>query len=349
MKILTQNFKKGIVKLKVTDPEDLWYLSHLIDPGDLIKGKTTRKIKLGEGENIKTAKKTITLKVEAEKVELSEENSLRINGRVKEGPEDVPNNSYHTITLEEGSDFTLEKVQWLSYQKKKLEEAAQTKHNYLLCLFDREEAIIALTKPKGYQVLVKLQGEAQKKQKEVKIMKNFQDEIIKALETYSARNSPQQVILASPAFYKEDLLKKITAPELKKKIVLATCSDVSEKSLDEVLKSPELNKVLESSRVREEQLLVEELLKEIKKDDLAAYGWKDVQEAIQAGAVSKLLLTEKFIKQKREKEEFQVLDELMKQVDTMQGEIHLISSDHDGGKQLDGLGGIGAVLRYKLN
>ncbi len=348
MKIITQNFHQGMVKLRITDPEDLWYLSHLIDPGDLLKGKTTRKIKIGEGGQAKMVKKTLTLKIEAEKIELAE-GSLRINGRVKEGPEDVPKNSYHTITLEEDSEFTLEKGQWLSYQKKKLAEAAQSRYNYLLCLFDREEALIALTKPKGYQILVKMQGEVQKKRREIKVMKDFSEEIIKALETYLARNSPQQVILASPAFYKEDLFKRITAPELKKKIVLATCSDVSEKSLDEVLKSPGLARVLESSRVRAEQLLVDELLKEIKKDELAVYGWKEVQEAVRRGAVSQLLLTEKFIRQKREKEEFPVLDELMKKVDLMQGEIHLISSEHEGGRQLDGLGGVGALLRYKLS
>lgn len=346
MKILVQNFRQGLVKLRVTEPEDLWYLSHLIDPGDLVKGKTTRKIKLGEGENLKTIKRTLTLKVEAENIELSE-NSLRVNGRVKEGPEDVPKNSYHTIALEEGSEFTLEKVQWLSYQRKKLEEAAEAKYNYLICLFDREEAIIALTKPKGYEILAKLQGEVPKKRKTIKVLKDFSEEIIKALETYFARHSPQQVILASPAFYKEELLKKITSPELKKKIVLAAGSDVSESSLDEVLKSPELAKVLESSRVREEQLLVDELLKEIKKDNLAAYGWKEVQEAVRAGAASQLLLTEKFLKQKREKKEFPLLDELMRAVDTMQGRIHLISSEHEGGRQLDGLGGIAALLRYK--
>ncbi len=235
-----------------------------------------------------------------------------------------------------------------SYQRKKLEEAAEAKFNYLLCLFDREEAIVALTRPKGYEILVKLQGEVPKKRKTVKVLKDFSEEIIKALETYSARHSPRQIILASPAFYKEELFKRITSPELKKKIVLAACSDVSEKSLDEVLKSPELARVLENSRVREEQLLVDELLKEIKKDNLAAYGWKEVQEAVRAGAVSKLLLAEKFVREKREKKEFPALDELMKLVDTMQGQIYLISSEHDGGRQLEGLGGIAAILRYKL-
>ena len=61
MQIISSEYKKGFVKLKVTDPEDLWYLSHLIDPGDFIKGRTTRKIRIGEGDNAKTVKKTIII------------------------------------------------------------------------------------------------------------------------------------------------------------------------------------------------------------------------------------------------------------------------------------------------
>ena len=44
-----------------------------------------------------------------------------------------------------------------------------------------------------------------------------------------------------------------------------------------------------------------------------------------------------------------MLDELMKKTEEMKGKIYLISSDHEGGKKLDGLGGIAAILRYKLN
>ncbi len=84
MHLISSDFKKGFAKLKVNDKNDLWYLSHLIDQGDIIKGKTTRKIKIGEGENAKSVKKTLTLTIQAETVELTEI-SLRINGKVKEG------------------------------------------------------------------------------------------------------------------------------------------------------------------------------------------------------------------------------------------------------------------------
>lgn len=346
MQLITSDFKKGLVKLKVNDKDDLWYLSHLIDQGDIIKGKTTRKIKIGEGENAKSVKKTLTLSIKAEKVELTE-TSLHINGKVTEGTEEVPKDSYQSITLEEASEFSIEKPQWLSYQKQKLQEACEKKYDYLLCLFDREEVLFALTKKFGYEILTTLKGEVQKKAKAVEIKKDFQEEIIKTLEAYAQRYNPSAIILASPAFYKEDLFKKIPASNLKKKIVLATCSDISERSLDEVMRRPELAETLKHSRARQEQILVEELLKEINKNDKAAYGWKEVQEAVNSGSVLKLLLTDDFIKKKRITGNFVEVDQAMKTVDSLQGEIHIISAESDSGKKLNGLGGIAAILRYK--
>ncbi|HLD41562.1 MAG TPA: hypothetical protein VJB06_00865, partial [archaeon] len=237
MDIISKDFRKGFAKIRVTDPDDLWYLSHLIDPGDFVTGKTTRKIKIGTGDNAAVTKKTLTLTIEAETVELAE-HSLRINGKIREGPEDVPQGSYHAISLELGSEFTLEKVQWLEYQKKKLKEAGEQKYSYLICLFDREEVLFALTKKFGYESLAKIQGEVPKKTKTVEVKTDFQEEIIKALETYEGRYKPERIILASPAFYKEDLFKKMKNPELKKKTVLAVCSDISERSLDEVMRRP---------------------------------------------------------------------------------------------------------------
>ena len=45
MKITSENFKKGFATLTPQTPDDLWHLSHIIEKGDIVKGKTTRKIK----------------------------------------------------------------------------------------------------------------------------------------------------------------------------------------------------------------------------------------------------------------------------------------------------------------
>ena len=106
MKIIKSDYKKGYVKVKIENLDDLWYLNHIIEPGDFVKGKTFRKIKIGqEGQRKqKVVKKSIYLAVQVEKIGFSKtSNILRVSGIVKEGPEDVPLGSYHTINLEENS------------------------------------------------------------------------------------------------------------------------------------------------------------------------------------------------------------------------------------------------------
>ena len=350
MDLIHTDFKKGTVRIRVTDLDDLWYLSHIIEQGDILTAKTTRKIKLGEGENAKMVKKTLTLTIEAETIDLSTTGTtLRINGKVKQETEDIPKDSYHALSLEEGTECTLQKKEWLSYQKQKLNEAAERKAKYLLCLFDREEALFALTQKQGYNIILKLQGDVPKKGKVVDIKKEFYPELVSLLEEYAARYSPDAIILASPAFYKEDLFKRITNPALKQKIALATCSAVHESSLAEVITQPALEKTLKASRSRRENVFVEELLSEISKNGAAVYGRKEVEQAISAGAVRKLLLTDKCIRDSKSSGLYHTIDQGLKQVDLQGGEIHLLSSEDDAGKRLDGLGGIAALLRYKLH
>ena len=176
MHIVKKDFRKGIVKIRIDDPDDFWYLNTIIETGDLVKGKTTRKIRIGDGDNAKVAKKTLTLQIEAETVEYTS-TSLRVNGKIKDGPEDIPRDSYHAISLEIKEEYTIHKKNWFSYHKQKLEEATSKKYNYLLCLLDREEAIFAITKKYGYKVLTKLKGTVPKKSREIAGTKDFQKEI----------------------------------------------------------------------------------------------------------------------------------------------------------------------------
>ena len=61
------------------------------------------------------------------------------------------------------------------------------------------------------------------------------------------------------------------------------------------------------------------------------------------------MLTDSFIQKQREKENYIQIDSLLKNTEAMKGMISIISSDNDAGKKLNGLGGIAAILRYKLN
>lgn len=351
MKILHSNTKKGEVKVKLENLDDLWYLSSLIDAKDKVFGATQRKIKKGgEEEKGSATKKTILLLLEVEKVEFSKHsNTLRIAGTVVEGPEDVPHGSHHTFSLEEGDEIKIIKEKWLKYQLDKLEEASNSKMpKIIICVFDREEAHFALSKKYGYELVSSMEGESQKKEIKAKYNESFYGDIIKTLTEYSKRYNLDNIVLASPAFFKEDLYKQITDEELKKKIVLATCSSVGENAINEVLKRAEVREIMKKDQISKELTLVEKLLSEISKEGMAVYGIKEVKEASEAGAINILLVTDLLIQKTRKENNYQKIENLMRNTESAKGEVHIITAEHDGGKKLEGLGGIAALLRYKL-
>jgi protein pelota len=42
------------------------------------------------------------------------------------------------------------------------------------------------------------------------------------------------------------------------------------------------------------------------------------------------------------------LDTIVRSVEQQKGNVIVVSSQHDGGRQLEALGGMGAILRYNL-
>ncbi len=348
MKILKKDLKKGEIVLMVEGKEDLWYLNYLIEPEDIIKGRTIRKIKVGEETARKQSiiKKPVFLKLKAEKTEFEPE-TLRVKGIIIEGPDDIPKGAHHSFNIEIGTKISVQKPQWFNYQLEKIEEAAKPdKLKLLIAVHDREEAYFALLQQYNYHVLSSIRGQVAKKGEEQPI-KDFYKEISRQIEEYNKRYAPRGIIIASPAFFKEDLMK-VVPQELHKKIILATCSSVGENGIREVLKREETKTALKQERIREEISLVDELLTQISQQKKAVYGLSETKEAIDIGAVEKMMVTDKFIHKQKEKEQFKRLDELMKAAERMKGRVFIISSEHEGGEKLDGLGGIGAITRWQL-
>jgi len=351
MQIITKNIKKGIVKLKIQNLDDLWYLSNIINKGDLIRAQTIRKIKIGKEEQRKQAvvKKKIILIIKAEKIEYKAD-SLRIGGEIIECPEDVQKGSWHSFNLTINSILKIIKQEWLKYQLDWLKQASKEKiPKILICCLDREEAYFALLKRAGYEILSHIKGKVSKKAVEEKVRETYYTDLLKQIKSYNEKLKLDKIIIASPSFWKEYLIKEIKEKSLKEKIAQASCSSVDRTGLNEILKRPELVNVLKEERIAEEINLVEELLVEIKKQGKVSYGLAETENAVNSGAVEKLLVTSSFLEQMREKEKSEKINQLMKLTEQMKGSVAIISSEHEGGKKLDSLGGIGGLLRYKIS
>ena len=74
---------------------------------------------------------------------------------------------------------------------------------------------------------------------------------------------------------------------------------------------------------------------------LGSYGTQLVRDAAMSGAVEKLLVLDSKLRE-------QDLDDVVRAVESQKGTVIVVSGQHDGGKELASLGGMGAILRYKV-
>ena len=111
--------------------------------------------------------------------------------------------------------------------------------------------------------------------------------------------------------------------------------------INELMKAGMGADVLRESSVGTELEAVESLMAAIGKGGNATYGTSQVETAAIAGAVDRLLILDSKLREED-------LDEIVRAVESQKGEVIVVSSQHDGGKQLAALGGMAAMLRYKM-
>lgn len=338
MKIIKKDLKQRLIRVKVENKDDLWYLHKIIKRGDLISATTTRKIKKGN-ENIR---KKIFVKIEADKNKF-EDGNLRISGKIIEcNDEDIPLGNYQSINIEENTIVTIEKENFLKRELNELSEASSKPYNILIAVFDREEALFYKVSKRGYEILSKIRGDVKKKDFEEHIKKSFFKDISEKLKKYNEEIKPETIIIASPSFWKEYLIKELDEG-VKKKTISATCSSVGETAINEIIKRPETETALKKTRIKKEEEEIDKILKLISQNGKVAYGKEEVQKAVEFGAVKKLLTTTRKIEEDEEAEE------LIRKAEAQKAETSILDSEFEPGKQLDGLGGIAAELRFKIN
>lgn len=346
MILLKQDFKHKIVSIKISLQDDLWYCSHIISPHDSITMKTERKVKIADTD--KTTRKTYILTLDVEETTYDASlHQLRVKGKVIQGPEDVPHGSYHTFGIELDSTFTLEKKEWPKYLQEKLIEATKLSQDSILTvIFDREDAIFSIIKQSGITHLCKLHSDVSKKDMTSITGTSIYDLIISKIQEYEKDYNPTNYLFASPAFWKIYLEKKLP-DKYKPKSVFTTSSEVSTNVLSEILKRQELQSLLASQRTKKELDLISLILEKLEKQ-LIAYGFKDVNNAAELGAISEVAVTDKLIEKFKQENNYETLDKLLSKINSSNAKVHFINSEQ-ASKTIDGLGGIVGILRWNQN
>lgn len=347
MKILFKDPKQGEIKLVAENLDDIWHLYNIIEEGDLIRAVMFRTDEQKDDKirSKKAEKKRMKLGIRVEKISFHEfSDRLRVHGVIEEGLQDL--GSYHTynIDAEKMEKFSIIKEEWKQHQLERLEEAVKQRTQSILVFvsLDEDTATVVILRQSGIQHVADIDSRRSGKMYESKeTQQEYFGEILSVVKTVKIEESPLVVI--GPGFTREHFVKygKTREPELFENCMTHATGHSGMNGVHEALKIGIVEQITKDNRVSIETQFIEKLFEEIKKDGLAAYGEQEVLDALNKGAVERLLISDLFVRSKKG-ETF--LDLARK---THSG-FTIINTMHDAGKKFEGIGGIAALLRFKI-
>ena len=352
MKIIEEDEKNGIVEVFPETLDDLWHLSHIVEVGDNASSKTTRRIQDTTGDKTRGdrgIKKTFYLGLDVQNIEFHLfTGKLRLTGVITRGPEDlVPLGSHHTLEVKLNTALTIKKDRWPKWAINRLNQAieASKKLSAIIVVLEDDTATLGLMRQFGIEYYGPIKGSVSGKRIiDKNRQKNITEFYEKVIDSITKFDSIQNIVIAGPGFVKNDFhdYLKDKHSDLAKISIVEPTGAGGRNGIAEVLKKGTVEKLTSENRVAQEMAAMENLLTEIgKNSSKVAYGIKETKHAVNLGAVSQLLVLDTQVPKDD-------MGETMDMVENMKGEVLVISSQHDGGKQLESLGGVAALLRYEI-
>ncbi|MEM2963147.1 MAG: peptide chain release factor aRF-1 [Candidatus Anstonellales archaeon] len=271
-----------------------------------------------------------------------------------------------------------------------LQNLLEVKDTYGIVVMDGREATLATVRGTNIQILKRLNSTAHAKiRKGGQSARRFERLIEESIERYYKRvgeamdqyflSGIKGVIIGGPGPTKEFFYKEKPFNYQIKILGVVDTGYTDEYGIREVLSKSE--EILENQELISEKKLIDSFMKEVAHGGLAIYGEPDVRKALEAKAVSLLLLSEglsylraRFVSNSKEElffnlkneqelkakeaelsalgftlaESKPLIDDFMEIAEKNNIEVKLISKETDEGLQfLQSFYGIGAFLRYK--
>jgi protein pelota len=284
-------------------------------------------------------------------------NRLRVKGKILEGPEDfVSIGTYHTINVEPGLKVEIVKERWPNLLLRRIQDAASRKGQRLMIIaVEEDQASIGVIDDSGIDVRVEIHGTARGKYGKYIQTAETMDQMFVGIATQLQELINQlpentRVVLVGPGSTKDKLAEylKNKIPASKGRILIEHVSTGTVAGIYEALNRGIVEQIASEIRLNREIRLMEEVMKHLGKDTgKTAYGWDNIERAVQFGAVETLLVLDKLFRE-AQTDYRRELENIMRQVEKQAGSIEIFSADHGAGKQLEGLGGLAAILRFRL-
>lgn len=348
MRVTNRSLKgrEGEIAVTAETLDDLWHLKYIVEKGDLIFAITKRKADSASDKirPEKVEKVKVRLGIRVDDLEFHKfANRLRIHGMIEHGM-DV--GSFHTLNVEIGTNISIIKERWKNDQLQRIQDAeeASRRPKVVIVAIEEGDADIGFVHHYGIEIYSHIRQSSGKR--ETSLRNEFFREVVEQLR--HAVPEEASIVIAGPGFTKEDFVKYFqeTEPAMASKALIEDTSMIGMSGFQEVLRRGAVDRIMQESRIARESALMEDLIREISIDGKAAYGFADVKNALNYGAIEILLVADETLREGREKGED--LDKLLMEVEQAQGKVVVFSTTFEPGEKLQKLGGIAALLRFKV-
>ena len=331
--------------------DDLWHLQYIIEPGDRVAGDTHRRIQRADDHLRDTGgeREHLWVAIAVETVEFHRfANRLRVGGEIVGCSREDQLGFHHTLNIEIHDEISLEK--WFKPdQRERLTAAVEATEDPTVAVATVEEgeAKVYSVSQAGPSERATIRGTTGKGD-----FTGDRTALFSELGALLDRLSVDSIILAGPGFTKQDAYEAINDdyPELTDRMQVVDTSAAGARGVQEVLSRGAVDEARTTQRIGHESELLEELMRRIATDGAATYGASAVAQAAEYGAIEQLLIVDERLRTERAGNgDWAIdIDAVMKQVDHQGGEIVVLSGEFEPGRQLENLGGIAALLRYRI-
>ena len=328
----------GEIRLFPESIDDLWHLRHLIGEGDLVFATTFRSVDAATDKirPEKVEKRPVRLGVRVERVEFSEHGvRLRLTGIIEHG---VDTGAHHTINVETGFEISVIRL-WRPVDLERVDRAVKASVYGVIHILTIEEGEAELFRLRQYgpeSVITLTAGSG--KGAETDTRTGFFDALLSPVQNISG-----PLIIAGPGFVKDDFVKYAKSRScagIDRAVVVET-RRIGRGAVMELVGKGALAKLMDDLQLSREVKLMDEVLLRISQEGAVAYGVKEVREAVGFGAAEQLLLADTLLRDTG-------VMHLIEDAEAMRATVVVLSSAFEPGERLVALGGIAALLRYKM-
>jgi protein pelota len=355
VKLVKQDLATGRMIVIPQDADDLYTLFNIISPGDKLKSKTSRRIKRGESGGDDSSRTSVTITIQVEDINFQGFGEMiRVKGKILEASDpQISLSSYHTLKIELLRQISIEKSKWSKFELEKIESSQLgTPSGLVIVAIDDQSAIVSQVGSHATRILLDLEPTIPRKGSDViqhtRSMMLFFADLSQFLNDLHGNNVLEYLIIGGPGFTYEsfvDYLKDSYA-HLTKNFSSVATNNSGRSGIQEILTSHLPDSFVAGKSAQMQAKLIQRILDELGKDTgLIAYG-SDVNYAASVAAIDQLLILDTKLHESLEKRS--QLTELMDHVKQNRGKVVLMSSLHDSGEILKGLGGIVSILRFRL-